>query len=120
MKLRSILVLLALLAPSAAIAADMLPLTRGIYVRADRPCRGASNASIISYWGGKNGLNVAKRSCRIDRLRSEGRMHRLERTCEELQSGGSFTDRIEVRTQSPTRFSLHGVTYRYCGKALQL
>lgn len=39
---------------SSTLAADMLPLKQNIYVPASRPCKGASNAEIVNYWGDKS------------------------------------------------------------------
>ena len=53
--------LAALFASSGAIAADMLPLKQGLYVPVGRPCRGASNADIVNYWGGKSSIGASGR-----------------------------------------------------------
>ena len=49
-------------------AADMLPLKQGIYAPANRPCKGASNAEIVSYWGGNSSFGSAQATCTISKL----------------------------------------------------
>ena len=117
----------ALIAASGAIAADMLPLTRGIYVNVGTRCQGASNADTLSYWGGNNGINGSKLGCKITRLRKQGASFSLHRRCKELTSGGSFDDRAKVTVLSRTSFIFHGRSpistkdrkFRYCGPKVQ-
>ncbi|HEX2624373.1 MAG TPA: hypothetical protein VHM21_03870, partial [Sphingomicrobium sp.] len=52
-----------LLGVAAIAAADLLPLKHGIYVPANVACRGASNADMVNYWGGRSGIGVAQASC---------------------------------------------------------
>jgi len=40
--------------------ADMLPLKHGIYVPVGSACKGASNAEMVNYWGGKNSIGVSQ------------------------------------------------------------
>lgn len=122
MKMRLALGALALLAASGAVAADLLPLTRGIYVREGVPCRGASNADTMSYWGGRNGLNVSRMRCTIRRMTRRGPAYSLRRQCRALQYGGTVSDRIAVTIPDRRSFTLRtsftppgGARFRYCG-----
>jgi hypothetical protein len=116
-----------LIASSAAISADMLPLYRGIYVSAGVPCKGASNADIISYWGADNGLNIAKVACRIDRMSRSGPAFAMWRTCHEIVKGGSFRDRINITIFDRASFSIRGQAsfateprlLHYCGPKVE-
>ena len=79
--------LVAALAP-AAHAADMLPLKQGIYVPANRPCKGASRAEIVSYWGGKSSFNSAQTSCTINKLTRNGKIFTITDKCADIRAGG--------------------------------
>ena len=92
----------------------MLPLKRGIYVDRRVPCKGASNLATISYWGGNNGLNVAKGKCRIERIRRSGRAYVLNRTC-----SSGYSDEVQITVRGRSAFRLDGVTYRYCGEKVR-
>jgi hypothetical protein len=106
-------------AASAGAAADLLPLRQGIFVRAGAPCKGASNADTLSYWGGDNGLNTQQTDCRIMRLSLSGTTYTLERRCQDIRSGSAFTDRTAITIASPARFTLDRISYRYCGRRVQ-
>jgi hypothetical protein len=117
-----------LIASSTAIAADMLSLRRGIYVVVGTPCKGASNADTMSYWGGDNGLNVAREACRIRKMNRQGSRYTLWRKCQSnVGLGGSFSDRIQVKVVEATSFAISGrlrfptseLTYRYCGPKVE-
>jgi len=126
MRLRFGFASVALLASSGAIAADLLPLTRGIYVREGVRCRGASNADTMSYWGGRNGLNVSRAECTIRRFDRRGSVFTLDRRCRELHSGGSFSNRIRISITGRNAFTLlppsaaGGRRYLYCGPRVRL
>jgi hypothetical protein len=103
----------------------MLPLERGIYIGALRACRGASNADTLSYWGGDNGINGSKLTCKITRLKRRGATFILDRTCRPVGAEGKFDDRTEVRVLSRTAFTIRaaagsgsGQTFRYCGSKM--
>lgn len=117
MKLPTRLTLLtALFASSGAIAADMLPLKQGLYVPVGRPCRGASNADIVNYWGGKSAIGVAQATCTIKSLTRKGNVFTLKDECRDLQSGETIEGGPTVLTiASPTTFRMSGTAYQYCG-----
>ncbi|HYN45326.1 MAG TPA: hypothetical protein VES64_01405 [Allosphingosinicella sp.] len=126
MKMRLAFAALALLAPAGAAAADLLPLTRGIYVREGRACRGASNVDTMSYGGGRNGLNISRMRCAIRRMTRRGQAYSLHRRCRELHYGGSVADRIRVTIADRRSFTLRtqftpprGARFRYCGARVQ-
>jgi hypothetical protein len=115
-------------AASAAAASDMLPLKRGIYVEVGVPCKGASNADTLSYWGNDNGINAAHASCRITALSNKGPRYELGRACRLIQGPyiGHRNDRLRLTIVSRTSFVAHWrgfqpveTTYRYCGPKVQ-
>jgi hypothetical protein len=118
---------LILVASTAASAADLLPLKRGIYVDVHRACKGASNADTLSYWGRDNGINAAKVTCRIKAITKTGTGLSLQRTCRSIQFEGSLEDEVRVTILGPTSFVMGGGyrlgvpdrTFRYCGKKVQ-
>ncbi|HEY0630218.1 MAG TPA: hypothetical protein VGD23_12910 [Sphingomicrobium sp.] len=105
----------------------MLPLTKGIYVVVGTPCKGASNADTLSYWGDDNGINGSKTKCRITRLTKKGATYSLQRACTEIQFNGSFNDETRITVRNRTSFTSHARpefgtpdrTYRYCGTKVQ-
>lgn len=111
---------IALTASSGAIAADMLPLKQGIYVPVGRPCKGASNAEIVNYWGGKSSIGVAQAECTIRSLTHKGNVFTLRDQCRDIQSGDVIAGDTTVLTiSSPTTFRMSGMNYRYCGTKVQ-
>ena len=118
---------LLMLSASGAIAADMLPLTKGIYVVAGTPCKGASNVDTLSYWGEDNGINNQSTRCRITRLTKNGSTYSLRRNCTDIRQGFSFDDKAEISIRSQKAFVIHGGSkfansdrsFRYCGPKVQ-
>ena len=112
--------LAALAASSSAVAADMLPLKQGIYVPLGRPCKGASNAEIVNYWGGKSSIGAAQGQCTIRTMTRKGKVFTLHDQCRDLQSGDVIAGGPTVLTiANPTSFRMSGTAYRYCGTKLQ-
>lgn len=111
---------LSLLAASAVIAADLLPLKQGIYVPADRPCKGASNAEIVNYWGGKNSIGASQGDCTIKTVTHKGKIYTLMDQCRDIQSGDVIAGGPTVLTiNNPTSFRMNETAYRYCGTKVQ-
>jgi hypothetical protein len=116
-----------LLTAAGAVAADMLPLARGIYVTVGTACKGASNADTLSYWGGNNGINDQQTGCTIKSLRKVGATYALNRTCRSVRFGGSFKDRVKVTVLDRTTFLMQGRVpvgpgvrrFRYCARKVQ-
>lgn len=112
---------LALVASGSALAADMLPLKNGIYVPTNVACKGASNANMVNYWGGKSGIGVAQAECTIKKLTKKGSVYTFTDECRDIQSG----DKIEgdaptvLTVHSPTSFEMSGTKYRYCGTKVE-
>lgn len=105
-----------LFASSGAIAADMLPLKQGIYVEVGRPCKGASNAEIVNYWGGKSSIGTSQGECTIKTLMHKGNVFTLKDQCKDLQSGELIEgDATIVTISNSTNFRINGTSYRYCG-----
>ena len=115
------------LSGSGAIAADMLPLTRGIFVVVGTPCKGASNVDTLSYWGQDNGINASRVRCRIAEVTKRGGTYSLRRACTEIQYNGRFNDEARITIHDRKSFTTHGLwdqrgveqTYRYCGPKAQ-
>jgi hypothetical protein len=115
---------MALIAASVStgvLAADMLPLKQGIYVPANRPCKGASNAEIVNYWGGDASFGSAQATCKISKMARKGNVFTITDKCADIRGGGEIVGGPTVVTiTSPTSFTREGETYRYCGTKVQL
>ena len=107
---------IAITASSAAIAADMLPLKQGIYVPGARSCKGASNAEIVNYSGGRSSIGVAQAECTIRSVTHKGNVFTIRDQCRDIQSGDMIEGDTTVLTiSSLTTFRMGGTNYRYCG-----
>nr|WP_314446629.1 hypothetical protein [uncultured Sphingomonas sp.] len=105
---------------SGAIAADLLPLRQGIYVPRTSACRGASNAEMVNYWGGRSSIGSARAECTIRKLTRKGNAYTLHDSCKDLPSGDVIEGGPTVVTvTSPTSFTMSGTAYRYCGTKVQ-
>lgn len=114
-KVRLAIVATSMLAVGAA-AADMLPLKQGIYVPVGTACKGASNAEVVNYWGGKSSIGVAQASCTIKKVVRAGTTYTVDDVCKDDQSGSVIEGGPRVlKIASPTQFTMDGTTYRYCG-----
>ena len=115
-----LLPLLGLALSTSAIAADLLPLKNGIYVPVGRVCKGASNAEMVNYWGGRSGIGVAQATCTIASIRKKGSVYTYRDKCTDIQSGDEIAGGPTVVTiQSATAFRMGGTAYRYCGPKVQ-
>jgi hypothetical protein len=120
MKSSRLLAAVAILASTDAIAADLLPLKNGIYVPTKVACKGATNADIVNYWGGKSGIGVAQAECTIKKLTRKGSVYTFTDECRDLQSGEAIEGGTTVLTiRGPTAFGMFGTSYRYCGSKVQ-
>ena len=116
-----------LLVSSGAIAADLLPLRRGIYVETGTPCKDASNADTLSYWGGRNGINDQQTRCEVASLKQDNSTYTLKRECTSVRFDDSYQDDVKVTILSRTSFEfqpseadrLPSRTFRYCGSKVQ-
>jgi hypothetical protein len=110
----------ALSASTSAIAADLLPLKQGLYVPVKSACKGASNAEIVNYWGGRSSLGSAQATCTISKLTRDGKLFTITDQCTDIRGGGEIAGGPTVLTiDSPTRFTRGGESYRYCGTERQ-
>lgn len=110
----------AALVSTSAIAADLLPLKQGIYVPSTVACKGASNADIVNYWGGKSGIGVAQAECTIKGLAKKGNEYSFSNACKDIQSGDAIDGgSTKLIIRSSTSFKMDGTTYRYCGTKVQ-
>jgi len=118
---------LLVLSASGAVASDMLPLTKGIYVVVGTPCKGASNVDTLSYWGDRNGINNQRTDCRITGLTKNRSTYSLQRACIDLREGFSFADKAVITVFDRTSFVIHGGSrfanddrsFRYCGPKVE-
>jgi len=98
----------------------MLPLKQGIYVPVGRPCKGASNAEIVNYWGGKSSIGAAQNDCTIKWLKHNGNVFTLRDQCKDIQSGAAIVGDPRVLTvANSTTFRMDGTNYRYCGTKVE-
>lgn len=112
--------LIAAVVSTSVLAADMLPLKQGIYVPANRPCKGASNAEIVNYWGGNSSFGSSQASCKIGKMTSKGKVFTITDKCADIRGGGEIVGGPTVVTiTNPTSFIRNGETYRYCGTKVQ-
>jgi hypothetical protein len=119
-KLSLVVPLLAATVCTGVLAADMLPLKKGIFVPVGRPCKGASNAEMVNYWGDKASLESSQATCTITRLQREGKVFTITDKCSEIRSGAEFAGGpTAVTITSPTSFTRSGEAYRYCGHKVQ-
>jgi len=114
------LFVVAALAAGTASAADLLPLKHGIYVPAGRPCRGASNAEMVNYWGGKSAIGRAQAVCTIRKLGRKGPNFTIHDACRDIQNNGiTQGGPIVLKISSPKSFEMSGTRYTYCGPKVQ-
>src|ERR1043165_657699 len=107
MKLATYLPTVAVVVSTGALAADLLPLKNGIYVPTNVACKGASNADIVNYWGGKSGIGVAQAECTIKKITRKGSMYTYTDECRDIQSGDVIEGGQTVLTvRSPTAFAM--------------
>lgn len=126
MKFRIPYVILAFAAGPAA-AGDMLPLERGVYVDAGKPCEGASRGDTLSYWGDDNGINAAQVACRIEGLSRQDDTFTLRRTCQPVGGEGTFKDRRQLKVIGRSAFVISrdatsapaGPVFRHCGASIR-
>ena len=105
-----------LLGVAAISAADLLPLKQGIYVPTNVACKGASNADMVNYWGGKSAIGVAQATCTIKKVSHVGKVYTLRDECRDIQSNDVIEGGpTKLTIASPTRFVMSGTAYRYCG-----
>ena len=117
---RFIMLVIGVTTSTGALAADMLPLKQGLYVPVGRACKGASNAEVVNYWGGKSSIGVAQAECNISKMTRKGSVFTLHDVCKDIQSG----DVIEggptlLKIATRTAFSMGGTRYRWCGTKIQ-
>lgn len=109
-----------LMSSGAAIAADLLPLKQGIYVPVGRACKGASNAEIVNYWGGKSSIGTSQGECTIKTVSHKGNVYTLKDQCRDIQSGEEIVGGPTVVTiKDATNFRMAGTNYRYCGTKVE-
>lgn len=112
--------LVSLAAPGAAIAADLLPLRQGLYVPVGRPCKGASNAEIVNYWGGRSSIGASQGECTIRSVTRKGKVFTINDQCRDIQSGDVIEGGPTVlNISNPALFRMGGTTYRHCGTKRQ-
>lgn len=120
LKLTRAAVVMAAVCCTGAFAADMLPLKQGIDVPANRPCKGASNAEIVNYWGGKSSFGSAQAECTISKLTRDGNVFTITDKCVDTRGGSEIVGGPSVvAIASRTSFTRWGEVYRHCGTKVQ-
>jgi hypothetical protein len=114
-----VVTLVALLSSTSALAADMLPLSRGIYVPVGHACKGASNADMVNYWGGRSSLGASGGDCTIKKLSHVGAVYTIKDICKSLDGQVIDGGDTVISIDGPTRFTLSGTQFRYCGPKVQ-
>ena len=76
---------LALCVPTAGLAADLLPLKRGIFVDTDVKCSERSNATVVSFWGDE--LNTAKTIGKIRKVVKKGKSYTVDLDIDHMDGG---------------------------------
>jgi hypothetical protein len=83
-------------------------------------CKGASNADIVNYWGGKSGIGVAQAECTILTISHRGNVYTYSDECRDIQSGDLIEGGLTVLTvHGATAFEMFGTSYRYCWTKVQ-
>jgi len=85
----------------------------GIYVPANRPCKGASKAEIVNYWDDKSSFGSALATCTISKLKRDGSAFAIADKCADIRGGGEedsvfkrpFSFPMAPRTRHPMRVS---------------
>ena len=117
MRIAGVLIVAGLAAP--ALAADALPLKRGMFVLEGVECQEPYNAAILNFVG--DGLNTAHVYGEIRRVRKSGQNYVItQRVIGDGGVGGNLRGlhKTALRIHSPTRFTVQGDgagAYRYCG-----
>jgi hypothetical protein len=73
----------------------------------------------MSYWGGKNGLNVSQVECTLKSVSHIGNSYRLVRRCEPIQGGKSFNDIVNVVIPNSNTFTYGRMAFRWCASSMQ-
>jgi len=119
-----------ILLPLAAVSQDQqLTIKPGVYVREPAPCKGAPNASIMS-WDGAGFSGPHSSKCKSTVLRKDGKKYEIKTSCSDLgdaspnPSGTPFVESFLLTRLSSTQFTLakdnqpQG-TYRWCSTKVQ-
>lgn len=77
--------ILSLCLPTAAWAADKLPLKRGIFVDTSVKCSERSNATVLGFWGDE--LNTARSVGKIRKVVKKGKTYTVELDIEHMDGG---------------------------------
>lgn len=119
MRIAGILMIAGLATP--ALAADALPLKRGMFVLTEVECKEPYQAAILNFVG--DGLNTAHVYGEITRVRRNGQNYVItQKVIGDGGVGGNMRGlhKTTMQIHSPTRFTVQGPgagTYRYCGPA---
>ncbi|MBX9458072.1 MAG: hypothetical protein KL863_19740 [Rhizobium sp.] len=85
MRIAAAITIIALCLPAASLAADKLPLKRGIFVDTDVKCAERSNATVVSFWGDQ--LNTARTIGTISRVVKKGKSYTVDLDIEHMDGG---------------------------------
>ncbi len=104
-----------LLLSDIAVAADLLPLSHGIFVESSVACTSASNATALSYWGDE--LNSSKVIGTIVKVKKSGESYQVTLDLNiQGESGGKEDWTIVIKDPRHMRVtSAYGTSsYRWC------
>lgn len=96
-------IILAMCLPAAGLAADKLPLKRGIFVDTSVKCSERSNATVVSFWGGE--LNTSKTVGTIRKVSKKGKTYTVDLDIEEM-GGASERTTWKLVIANPKSFKL--------------
>ena len=114
-----------LLSAGAVMAADLIPLKTGIYVPIASPCKGASRAEMVNYWGGKSSIGSGMAECTIKKISHAGNVYKYTDECTDIASGEKISgdDPTTLTILTPASFRMgvgkDAATYKYCGSRPQ-
>lgn len=107
--------------PATVRAENKLPLSIGIYVRAEKSCRDASNADILSYWGSNGSICNQQTACKILQIENMASKYNIQESCKNIREEDSYyEDNITLEIPNEKEFLIDGEKYRYCGTKIEL
>jgi hypothetical protein len=106
--------------PTAALAADILPLKHGFYVARDTPCKDASFGSLSSYAGG-NVFGGGHYSCTLKLMNKSGNKYSVSSKCSSERDDTTINMTEVYTITSETSFTVKNkngeFSSRYCERS---
>lgn len=113
------MMILALCLPATSLAADKLPLKRGIFVDTSVKCSERSNATVVSFWGDE--LNTARTVGKIRKVVNKGKSYTVELDLEHMDGGKEkSTWRLVIRNPKTLRVTntFGSWDHRWCSEQM--